>query len=771
MKQIDSYTILVVNDSTDQLDLMQFLLEQEGYKILTAMNGAQGLEIAARKYPDLIISDVRMPVMNGIEMCRQIREIKGLSVVPLMLVSALELDNKIAVEGLQAGADDYLKIPFEYTQLVAKVARLLERRNAQWLLEHSETYYRALIENASDLVSIINADGIMRYQSPSLERILGYETEDLAGGNIFEFLHPDDVEEARRAFQEVLEQPHKLVKLEVRFRNKNGEWRHFICTLTNLLDNAVIAGIVANAVDITERKQAEEAQRESEERYRILFDNNPIPMWVYDAETLEFLAVNKAAIFHYGYSKEEFLSMTILDIRPPEDVPAVMENLSNLQKGFDITDIWKHRIKDGSIIEVEISSHDLIFDGKRSRLVLANDITERRRAEEALRKSEEQLQQSQKLESIGRLAGGIAHDFNNLLTAINGYSELTLRELDFDDPLRRNIEEIKKAGDRAASLTRQLLAFSRKQVLKPKILDINAIILDVEKMLRRLIGEDVELRTVIQSRLGKIKADPGQIEQVLMNLAVNARDAMPKGGTLTVEASNVYLDDAYARGHIGVKPGSYVMLAVSDNGTGIDSETLQHIFEPFFTTKETGKGTGLGLAMIYGIVKQSGGNIWVYSELGKGTTFKIYLPRVEASDTVVEQEDIATDLQQGTETILLVEDEDMVRNLSRQILESCGYKVIEAENGIEALVVCENRENKIDLLVTDVVMPQMGGRELSERLARKYPHIKVLFTSGYTDDAIVRHGIIDAGTNFLQKPFTLDALSRKVRELLDAPKV
>jgi PAS domain S-box-containing protein len=768
VKQIDSYTILVVNDSTDQLDLMRFLLEQEGYKILTAMDGAQGLEIAARKYPDLIISDVRMPVMNGIEMCRQIREIQGLSAVPLMLVSALELDNRIAVEGLQAGADDYLKIPFEYTHLVAKVARLLERRNAQWLLERSETYYRALIENASDLVSIISADGTMRYQSPSLTRILGYEPEDLAERDTFEFLHPDDAEKAQRAFSDVLEQPHKSVKAEVRFRHKNGEWRHFICTLTNLLDNAVIAGIVSNAVDITGRKQAEEAHRQSEERYRLLFDNNPIPMWVYDVGTLAFLAVNEAAIFHYGYSKEEFLSITILDIRPPEDIPAVMENLSKLESGLDSTDIWRHRKKNGTVIEVEISSHDLIFDGRHSRLVLATDITERRLAEEALRKSEEQLQQSQKLESIGRLAGGIAHDFNNLLTAINGYSELTLRELNLDDPLRRNIEEIKKAGDRAASLTRQLLAFSRKQVLKPKVLDLNAIILDIEKMLRRLIGEDIDLRTVIQSRLGKIKADPGQIEQVIMNLAVNARDAMPKGGTLTVEASNVYLDSAYARGHISVKPGEYVMLAVSDNGIGIDEETLQHIFEPFFTTKETGKGTGLGLAMIYGIVKQSGGYIWVYSELGRGTTFKVYLPRVEESGTLIEQPDNAADLRQGTETVLLVEDEDTVRNLSRQVLESCGYMVIEAENGIEALAVCESRENKIDLLVTDVVMPRMGGRELSEKLARKYPYIKVLFTSGYTDDAIVRHGIIDAGTNFIQKPFTLDAFARKVRELLDA---
>jgi nitrogen-specific signal transduction histidine kinase len=394
-------------------------------------------------------------------------------------------------------------------------------------------------------------------------------------------------------------------------------------------------------------------------------------------------------------------------------------------------------------------------------------VTERRRAEEALRHSEEQLRQSQKMEAIGRLAGGVAHDFNNLLTVILSYSDVVLADSGHGSHFHEEVSEIRKAGERAAGLTRQLLAFSRRQVLQPKIIDINSVILDLDKMLQRIIGEDIDLMTQLSPDLGKIEADPGQIEQVLMNLAVNARDAMPEGGQITIETANVELSEGYAQLHMAVRPGPHVMLAVSDTGTGMSAETQARIFEPFFTTKPEGKGTGLGLSTIYGIIKQSGGNIWVYSELGKGTTFKIYLPRVRGSAVAPERVVVPRSLSAASETVLVVEDDDSVRRLSTTILRKHGYNIIEARSGVEALNIFQEHAGDLHLVITDVVMPQMGGRELALRLQKSHPDLKVLYVSGYTDEAIVRHGILHPGTLFLQKPFTPQSLIHKVREVLD----
>jgi two-component system, cell cycle sensor histidine kinase and response regulator CckA len=385
-----------------------------------------------------------------------------------------------------------------------------------------------------------------------------------------------------------------------------------------------------------------------------------------------------------------------------------------------------------------------------------------------LRESEIQLRQAQKMDAIGRLAGGIAHDFNNLLTAINGYSDLALRNMASDNEYRRNFEQIKHAGERAASLTRQLLAFSRKQVLQPKILDLNTIVSDMENMLQRLIGEDVELCTALDPSAGNVKADPGQLEQVIMNLAVNARDAMPNGGSIVIETQNVRLDKKYVHGHIDVSSGEYVMLALSDTGVGMSEDTRRQIFDPFFTTKPVGEGTGLGLSTVYGIVNQSGGYVQAYSEISHGTTFKIYLPREDAACQDEEATVESQALLRGTETILLAEDEDGVRNLASEILSSHGYTVLTGCNGADALMTCDDHPGPIDLLVTDVIMPEMGGRELRTKLLDLYPNAKVLFISGYTDDAIVHHGILESGTPFLQKPFTPAGLARKVRGVLDA---
>ncbi|MBA2379839.1 MAG: response regulator, partial [Blastocatellia bacterium] len=395
----------------------------------------------------------------------------------------------------------------------------------------------------------------------------------------------------------------------------------------------------------------------------------------------------------------------------------------------------------------------------------AVDLSETRRVQEALRKSEEQLMQAQKLESIGRLAGGIAHDFNNMLTAITGYSDLALRRMKADDPLRHHIEEIMKAGKRSAELTNQLLAFSRRQMLQPQIIDVNDVIEDTLVMLRRLIGEHIELSVQLGDGLSPVSVDPGQLSQILVNLIINSRDAMPDGGSILIETGDRSFDVPYTSENHNTPPGEYVMIAVSDNGLGMDEETKTQMFEPFFTTKEVGKGTGLGLSTVYGVVKQSGGNISVYTEPEHGTTIKIYLPRVESSpnaEVVVTQ---PNELRFGTETILLVEDEDVVRNLSREVLQTCGYTVIEAANGVEALEVFKRTPQRIDMLMTDVVMPQMGGSDLAKKILELQPNIKILFTSGYTDSAAVRNGVLEKGSSFIAKPFTFGQLASKLKEM------
>jgi PAS domain S-box-containing protein len=522
--------------------------------------------------------------------------------------------------------------------------------------------------------------------------------------------------------------------------------------------------------EINERKRTEEALRRAEEKYRGIFENAGEGIYQ-STPGGRFISVNPKMARMYGYTSAEEMIADQTDIERRHYVePArrvefkkLLEEQSFVQ-GFesevyrkDRSSFWVServravRDKDGTL---------LYYEGT------IEDITERNRTEEALRESEERLRQSQKMEGIGQLAGGMAHDFNNILTAITGYSDLTLRKLPEDNPLRHNVEQIKKAGERAASLTRQLLAFSRKQILQPKVLNLNAVVPDMDKMLRRLISEDIDLLMVLDPALGSVKADPSQIEQVILNLFVNARDAMPKGGKLTIETSNVYLSEEYSRQYVSVRSGHHVMLAVSDNGCGIEEATKKRIFEPFFTTKGTGKGTGLGLSTVYGIVKQSEGSIWVYSEVGKGTTFKVYLPRCD--EVVEEHKQTAPYIQLSREgeMVLLVEDEEMVRGMARQVLEMNGYHVLEASHGKEALRICEQHKGRIDLMVTDVVMPQMGGQELAECLASSRPETRVLFVSGYTDDAIVHHGVLNEGVNFLQKPFTPDALAHKVREVL-----
>ena len=515
------------------------------------------------------------------------------------------------------------------------------------------------------------------------------------------------------------------------------------------------------ADDKKRRREAEMALRKSEEKYRRILETAEEGIWLVDANNVTTFA-NRRLAEMLGYRQEEMSGRSFLEFLDDEGRSAAREDLARLRGGKRTQRELLLRSPRGNQVWALICANRILDDAGHyaGSLAMITDVTERRQ-------TQEQLLQSQRLESVGRLAGGIAHDFNNLLTVIGGYSDLLLAKIPADDPIGKDLREIRKAGERAAALTRQLLAFSRKQILEPKVLDLNDIVADLQKMLRRLIGEDVELTAARTPGLGRVKADPGQVEQVLMNLVVNARDAMPEGGKLTIEAANVALDEAYAAHHVAVRPGEYVMLAVSDTGCGMDEATKSRIFEPFYTTKERGKGTGLGLSTVYGIVKQSGGYVWVYSEPGQGSTFKIYLPRVEDPADKLSQGKARAVAPGGSEVVLLAEDEPVVRGLARRILESNGYTVFEARDGVEALEICERHQEVIHLMVTDVVMPKMSGRELAKRLETLRPAMKVLYLSGYTENAIVHHGVLDPGTAFLQKPFTPDHLARKVREVLD----
>ncbi|MFZ0522617.1 MAG: PAS domain S-box protein [Candidatus Acidiferrales bacterium] len=624
-----------------------------------------------------------------------------------------------------------------------------------------EELFRLISENAADLIAVVDMDGNRIYNSLSHEKVLGYSADELKAFSSFEQIHPEDQERVKEAAQEArrsgVGRP-----LEYRIRHKDGTWRVLESTASVIRNSkGEPEKLVIVNREITDRKRAAEALRRSELSFRTVVEDAPYGIFRATL-TGQFLMVNPALQKMLGYeSRDELLKANLAEdiYRYPAEhqkVNALFLQGQNL-KGIEVE--WKR--KDSALIQARCSAWPVKDEsGAVGYLeVFAEDITEQRVLER-------QFRMAQKMEAVGRLSGGIAHDFNNLLGVIIGYTQVVKRNLGPGHPSYEHAEEIERASQRAVSLTRQLLAYSRQQVLEPAILNLNTLVSDMEKMLSRLIGEDIALSLSLDPALSQVKADRGQIEQVLMNLAVNARDAMPDGGRLTIATANAELDLPYTREHPGSKPGWYVMLAVTDTGTGMDPETLAQVFEPFFTTKERDKGTGLGLATVYGVVKQSDGYIAVESQKGNGSSFKMYLPLVRQA--AVAQESVpAPRSVRGCETILLVEDAEALRKLAHMFLHDNGYDVLTAADGSEAIRVAQQSSVPIHLLLTDVVMPGMNGRVLAERLAPGNPAMKVLYMSGYTDTFIAGHGALEPGTHLLQKPFTEETLTRKVREVLD----
>lgn len=628
-------------------------------------------------------------------------------------------------------------------------------------LVQREELFRLIGENAADLIAIVDMHGHRIYNSRSYERVLGYSVEELRNSSSFDQIHPEDRERVKAAAKDAREtgvgRP-----IEYRIRHKNGTWRTLESTASVIRNSKGEPDklVIINR-DITERMQAAEALQRSEASFRSVIE--VAPYGIFRADLAGNLSmVNAAMQKMLGYESEtELLKLNLGTgiYRYPAEHRKINERFLRDQHFKEVEVDWKR--KNGTYITVRCSGWPVAGVDGTDIEVFAEDVTQRRVLER-------QLRMAQRMEAVGRLAGGIAHDFNNLLGVILGYIQVIKRDLVSGNSLYEYAEEIEKASHRAVSLTRQLLAFSRQQVLEPITLNLNTLVADMEKMLPRLIGEDIDLRLMLDPVLGQVKADPGQLEQVLMNLAVNSRDAMPDGGKLIVRTANAEIDTAFAREHPGSIPGKYVTLVVTDTGTGMDPETQAQIFEPFFTTKGRDKGTGLGLATVYGVVKQSNGYIDVESAKGKGSVFTIYLPLVEEASTVLQKSTPEPRTMRGSETILLVEDSEPLRRLAELFLKENGYRVLAAADGSEAQVAAAQFSDPIHLLLTDVVMPGINGRVLAERLAPSQPAMKVLYMSGYTDNFIAGHGVLEDGVHLLHKPFTEETLMRKVRELLDS---
>jgi PAS domain S-box-containing protein len=627
-------------------------------------------------------------------------------------------------------------------------------------LPRGDEQYRAVVDRLKQVVFQTDARGTWTFLNAAWTEITGFGVEETLGTNFLRYVHPEDRRRHAEIFQPLAESRTDYFGHQARYLTKAGGFRWVEVFAQLLLDtDGTVLGISGTLTDITDLRQAEEERA----RLSSAVEQAAESIVITDPEGV-LVYVNPAFERVTGYGRDEVLGRNFRSLEGDGQDAVHRQMWATLERGDSWSGCLATRRKDGTALVQEAAISPVRDATGRAvdYVGVMRDVTYERQIEE-------QLRQAQKMEAVGRLAGGVAHDFNNILTVITGRCHLLLRRETENVPLRRELDVIFSAANRAAGLTRQLLIFSRKEVIEPRVLDLGALVANLEKMLARLIGEDIETTIVQEPDLGHVKADPGQLEQVVMNLAVNARDAMPTGGGLTIATANVLVDEADARRRAGLAPGAYVMLSVADTGCGIAPDVLPRIFEPFFTTKGPEKGTGLGLATVYGIITQGGGDVWAESEPGRGTTFRVLLPRVDEPLDQAESLGARPGALGGSETILFAEDEEEVRALAREILRINGYTVLEARHGRDALELASRHPGPIDLLLTDVVMPQMGGPELARRLLHDHPDLKVLYVSGYTDDEVLSHGVAQGSVAFLQKPFTAAALLRKIREVLDAP--
>ncbi len=874
-------SILLIGADEGDFRHTRSLLQEFGTGVIAVdwePNYHRGMSALLQTRHDAALIDYRLGADNGVELLKAARA-RGCGTPLIMLTGQTE--RHVAAEALSAGADDFLvKGEVTATLLERSLRYAVERRRAIELTQHSEGHLSALLENSAEVVTLLDAAGVIVFASQAIERVFGLRPDQVVGRSSFEHIHPDDLTRIRREFNHCLATPATRFPTHYRAKHADGTWRLCEVVAVNRLDNPAVRAVVLNYRDVTEHKRIEACLVKSEADYRATFENAPIGM-AHTRLDGRWLHVNERLRLLLGYSEEQFQSSDFPSLTHPEDVELNIDAREQLLAGaisrYAVEKRYRRADGDYVWVNVTVSLHRDDSGEAKHFIATVEDISERKHAQQELkhifdlspdmictasyegfftrtnpaftkalgytaeqlqsqqflsfvhdddhaatarelgrlaegettfgfsnryrtasgsyrliewhakadtdarliyaiardqtdrRLLEDQFRQAQKMEAVGRLAGGVAHDFNNLLTAILGFGEMTMEQLPEGDPLRKDVAHILHAGHSATALTKQLLAFSRKQILDPQVLDLNALVSRMQPMLRRLIGEDVELLTSLDQALLRINADPGQVEQVIMNLAVNARDAMPMGGQLQIATDMVDLDARFVSANPGAIKGHYVRLTLTDSGVGMDPDVLAHLFEPFFTTKEQGKGTGLGLATVYGIVKQSGGYISVKSAEGHGTTFVVHFPSVQRAADTVPDTDLRPHALNGTETILVVEDQREVREVIKHVLVRQGYSVIEAADGTTALELLRARDQAVDLLLTDVVMPVMSGRDLVARLDNRDVAIRVLYMSGYTDDEIVKHGVLDPDIDFLPKPFQPQQLLTRVREVLDRP--
>jgi PAS domain S-box-containing protein len=747
--------ILVVEDERIVAAGLRKRLGQLGYDVpVVACSGEEAVRLAGELLPDLVLMDIQLEgEMDGVQAAEQVRRL-GLPVVYLTAYSNHEVLDRAKVTEPYG----YILKPYEDRELHVVVETALYKHRIERALHERERWQSAVLDSIGDAVVTTDDQGRITFLNPTAERLTGWRDGEARGRPLEEvltLLHQQTRQPVEAPLRQAVREGAKVpLANHTVLVSRTGEERPVDDSATPILDGGLPLGGAMVFRDVSERYRAEQASarlaaivQSAEDAIIGTTAEGVITSWNDGAERL------------YGFAPEEVQGWPLAVLFPEGHRDELRRLLERVRGGERLGAFeTAGRQKDAKVVEVMMSISPVLDPEGRvtGAAAIAHDVTVARRLEH-------QVRHAQKMEAIGRLAGGVAHDFNNLLAVINGFTEVLLRLLPDNPRAVEHLEQILRAGERAAALTRQLLAYSRKQVLQPKVLDLNEVVEGARMMLGRVIGEDVELAAVPAPDLWRVRADPGQMDQVLMNLCVNARDAMPRGGKITLETRNVELDAAASADLFDVRPGRYVLLAVADAGAGMDEATKSHLFEPFFTTKGEGKGTGLGLATVFGIVKQTGGYVKVYSEVGHGTTFKVYLPAVEEAGGAPRPGEAPG----GTETVLLVEDEEGVRALARRLLQRGGYTVLDAADGPEALEVVSRHPMRIDLLVTDVVLPHMSGRQVAEALRQQRPDLKVLYVSGYTDDAVVRHGVLEPSAAFLQKPFSMSDFGRKVREILD----